>query len=106
MTIKNRVEKLEQRRVSIPEKQLTILELGSTREPTEAEIAAYKESIDWKGCPSHIAYWNGESFSKGLNTDTSPSAPHIASITVSSEKTVDLLLEIAKGIEPHGEGEL
>jgi hypothetical protein len=98
MTIKNRVEKLEQIKVNTPERRLVIFEVGGTREPTEAEIAAYKETIQWEGSPAHIAYWNGEGFSRGINTDTPP-----PDITVSSEETIDLLFEICKGIEPHGE---
>jgi hypothetical protein len=104
--LKNRVKKLEQTRINIPERRLVIFEFGGIREPTEAEIAAYKKTVQWAGHPAHIVEWNGERFDKGMNTDIPPVSPNISSITVTSEETVDLLFEICKGVEPHREGEL
>jgi len=67
MTIKNRVEKLEQIKGNVPKRQLIIYETVTSlnprepRAPTDGEVAAYKETIVWTR-PIQFTSWNGERF--------------------------------------------
>jgi hypothetical protein len=63
MSLRDRIRRLEKshgkelKPVFVVMELVTHLNPREPRAPTEAEIEAFKKTLDWRGCPVHLAFW-------------------------------------------------